>query len=201
MSRVYGRVRSAAFVVIGVLSSTAAADEPRVRPVRPVSAGVFFTGGATAVAESSASMIGASVELAAGWGRTQLFVENGFAWMQIGPQLAPRSGRMLRGALGVRWIARSWQIDRSAAVEMPFEAVAGAQRVSWDDQVLVRPEIAVGTGIQIRAFQRPRFTVRFGMRVVWTPPDDAAVAMRCTGDCAPSPRGNTGFMVVLGVAR
>jgi hypothetical protein len=186
-------------VLIGVLSSTAAAEPV---PVRRVTAGLYFAGGASGIGDVPVGGMGPTAELAVGWGRSQLFVENGAAWMKIGPQTTGTRAFQLRGALGARWIARSLGFDDFGALEMTLEALGGVQRLTWDGGSLVRPEVALGTGVQVRKYSSPHVTVRFGVRVVFTPraAADESLAMRCTGECTSGGRANTGIMVVVGAS-
>jgi len=194
----------AGIMMLAVLSRTAAADdeEARVHPVRPLTTGLYFTGLGGAIDGVSTGGMGPTVELALGAGRTQVFVEGGVAWMQYG-SLESREGFMVRGGVGARWIARSFELGDEAAVEMTLDGLVGADKIWWEHGGrLVRPELGLGVGLQMRKFHAPHVHLRFIVRVLFTPTDDDGMtAARCTGRCASaSPLANGGMMFSIGGA-
>lgn len=173
----------AGILVTAVLSRTGFADS--VHPVRTLSAGLSFSGYAGATNGVPTNGVGPTAEVALGFGRTQLFLEGGPAWLKLGV-LEPREDAfVVRGALGARWIARSFEFDNAGAVEMTLDALAGANKISRgaDDRV-VRPELALGVALQMRKFRNPHMSVHFRIRLYFTPTDDNAMTTaRCTGGC------------------
>jgi hypothetical protein len=191
----------AGILVTAVLSRTGSADS--VHPVKPLTAGLAFMGYAGATNGVAENGLGPTAELALGCGRTQYFLETGVAWMKLGV-VEPQPGAFVwRGALGARWIARSFDFDRGGAVEMTLDALAGANKIWWDEGGdAVRPEFAAGVGFQMRKFHSPHFMARFGIRFYFAPTDDAVMpALRCTGKCpTPTPLTDGGVMFSFGGA-
>jgi hypothetical protein len=144
-------------------------------PRRSIAIGI--AGHGTRLGGRSESGFGPSLELALGRERWQYFVEGGFATAGLdawttGVADMRVDGRMLRGGLGTRWLARQFR-DGSGAIELFLSSLVGVQRFSLDDGTrLTRPEIAVGFGLQGRMLERPRFGFRLDARVLFTPHRD-----------------------------
>lgn len=192
----------AGIFLIAVLSRTVAAEDedPDVRPASPLGFAIYFTGHGGAIGGVAEGGMGPTVELALGAGRAQYFLEGSVAWVALGTEQVV-TGVMARGGLGARWIARSFELGDSGALEMTIGGLAGASKIWWDQGgELVRPEFGFGVGIQMRKFHRPRTTFRFDLRVFFAPTDDVPIAAaRCASACASSsPITNGGLMVSMG---
>jgi hypothetical protein len=190
--------------VLAVLWGTAAADddEPRVRPLRKASVGVAFSGGGGAINGVSTGGLGPIVEVGVGVNRTLIFLEGGYNWSTLGTEGEIDTGHQLRGALGARWIARSLDIERAAAIELVLEGLAGAHKYWWKQTgELVRPEFTIGWGLQVRKYRSPHVMFRFGFRMFWAPTDDDRVTTVARGAARSDlPATNGGFIVVVGGA-
>ncbi len=205
------RVLAVALVALVAVTSAARADDDddtdedgAFVPVPKLSLGVAFNGHGMRIHGRSESGYGLSAEIGLGRGRWQYLVEGGFAaagmnaWT-TGAADMRIDGRLLRGGLGARWIARQFRPDSKGAFELFLLSLVGAQRFAMDDGTrLSRPELAFGFGLQGRSFRRPRFAVRLEARVLFTP-EDRDDAPACRGRCM-EPSASTGFMGGIGVA-
>lgn len=169
------------------------------------SIGVLLAGHGTRIGGHSETGFGSSLELALGGGRWQYFVEGGIATSSMtagttGTSAMDVGGSMAHGGLGARWLARQFRPDSGAGVELYLLSRVGVERFHLEDVRLIRPELALGFGLQVRLFSRPRLAFRLDARVLYTPsdPDDALVA--CTGNCAAEAGSSTGFATGLGFA-
>jgi hypothetical protein len=144
-------------------------------PRRSIAVGV--AGHGTRLDGRSESGFGPTLEVALGLDRWQYFVEGAFATAGVnawttGVADMRIDGRMLRGGIGARWLARQFR-DRSGAIEMFLSSLVGLQRFYIEDGTrLTRPEIAVGFGLQGRMLQRPRLGFRLDAHVLFTPHRD-----------------------------
>jgi hypothetical protein len=184
-----------------VLSGTASADveESSIAPVPPVSAGIFFTGfGGTGVGG-----MGPTVEVAFGANQTQYVLEGGISWVRAGVPEHEIKGRQLRGAAGLRWIARSFELDRNGAIEFALEAFGGVHRIAWyDGGDLTQPEFSFGWVVQGRHYRRPGVRMGMSMRAVLTrAPEDDKVFARCA-TCEPTKGtfSSAGIMIMIGAS-
>ncbi len=188
---------------LAVLSRTASADveDGREAPVPWGAVGLAFTGQGGSLGGVPLGSMGPTAEIAFGANRTQYVLEGGVAWARLGTLDLEERGMQLRGAAGVRWIARSFELERRAAVELTLDAFGGVRKYWWrGGGELVQPEFDVGFGIQTRHLRSPHAVLRVSMRVVLSPDDDAMTSARCTGDCDPrSGLSNAGFLVHVGV--
>ena len=189
-----------------LLASAATADD-EVTSVKRVTAALYFSGHGGAINGVSEGGMGPAVELAGGFGRTQVFLEGGIAWTTLGAVEPFETGFMVRGGVGARWIARSFELDHEGAVEMTFNGLVGVQRIWWDESEqppddLTRPEFGLGVGLQMRKFKNPHVSIRFEMRVFFAPSDrETTTAARCAGECASdAPLTNGGLMFNVGAA-
>lgn len=152
-------------------------------PLPRRSMGLAFSGHGTRIDGRSESGFGTTLELALGNDRWQYLAEGGFstANLAIAGSDAMTGGRMLRGALGLRWLARQFRPDSSGGIELFLISLAGLQRYYLDDGTrLRRAELAVGFGMQARVFKRPRLAFRVDARMLYTP-DDATGFMSGVG--------------------
>lgn len=145
------------------------------------------------IGEHAESGVGPSLELALGRGRWQYLAEGGFAtasrsaWT-TGALEMTIGGRMLRGGLGARWLARQFRPDSHGGIELFLLSTLGAHRYYFDDGMrLTRPELGVGFGMQGRLYKRPRLAFRLDVRVLFMPSGDESDA-------------GTGFSTGFGVA-
>jgi len=197
---------AAGILLLAVLCRTVVADpeRSRVHPVKRLTFGAFFVGhGGTLDGESEGGM-GPVVEVAYGSGRTQYFVETGFAWVTLTDEYSNEldTGKQLRGGIGARYIARSFPMDNDGAVEMILEGAVGAHKFWWaSGDELVRPEISFGFGLQTRKYEDPHVSVRFGLRVFFAPTGEhTTTTARCTGTCDTSTVSNAGILGFIGGA-
>jgi hypothetical protein len=143
---------------------------------------------------------GPGLELALGHGRWQLLAEGSVAWVTAGPVDQEVHGRQLRGGGAVRWIARSFELMDFAAVEMALEAFAGVERFDWQGGgALVRPDLGVGVGWQIRTLKHHQLGFRSEARVFFAPTDRDAATAVCRGTCTmPASTSSAGLMAIFG---
>jgi hypothetical protein len=196
------------FAVLAALASVANAEDedPDHVPFQRTSIGVGVQGHGSRIGGQSEGGFGPNLELAVGRGRWQYLAEGAFASSNLsdGSTPAPQmdiAGRMFRGGVGLRWLARQFMFDRSGGVELLLSSLLGVQRLSFDDGGrLVRPELALGVGIQGRGFRRPRLAVRLESRVVFTPNAREGTLVACRVSCANEAGSSTGFMTGIAFA-
>lgn len=191
----------AGILLIAVLSRTAHADPERseVVPVPAWSIGLAMAAHSGTVAGQPSAGYGPSAELAIGARRTQLFLEGGPQWIWLGMPGALERGLLLRGAVGARYLARSFELGGAGAMEMLIEGVGGAQKIWLAADDITRPELAFGIGFQVRRYARRQITMRVSIRAMFTPggahSDSAARTTQPSSAFA-----NGGPMVLLGGA-
>jgi hypothetical protein len=199
-TRMLGRIALA----VCALGTTAQADsEHRVRPVRPVSFAVSYAAHESKLAGLDERGSGPQLEAALGAGAWQAFAEGSVSRVSLGEDDMPfaRGGRW-RGGIGVRWIARSFELENFFAPELAFEVVTGMQHYDWDaGGTLQRGDIGVGVAWQGRFFARKQqFGLRMSARVMYAPAGRDHVAALCTGSCElPGATTNTGLTGVMGI--
>lgn len=153
-------------------------DDGAFEPFPKLSIGVTLNGHGTRVRGHAERGFGAALELALGRARWQSFVEAGLATASIDTWTAGAGemrvgGRMVRGGLGMRWLARQFRRDDGAGIELFLLSLVGAERYDLDNMPRVtRPELAFGVGLQGRSFHRPRFAFRIDARMLYTPEGD-----------------------------
>jgi len=161
-------------------------EDDAFQPVPKRSVAIAVLGHATHIGDRAEGGIGPALELGLGRGRWMYFVEGALASVSVGDAQMPMqlNGRMLHGGIGVRWLARQLRdSNKVGGLELFLQSIAGVQRFYFNDGTrLLRPELAVGFGMQARAFRRPRLAVRFDLR-----------ALVASGN-------DTGFMGGIGVA-
>lgn len=205
------RVLALVLATLAVLASAAHADDdddedgdfvgfPRL------SIGFMVSGHGTRIGGQSETGLGPSVEVALGKQRWQYLVEAGFATAGMtdettGAGEARIGGRVVRGGLGARWLARQFRPDRKGGIELFLLSLVGAQHYSFEGTTrLTRPELAFGVGVQGRSFRRPRLTFRLDARVLFTPNDSEGALVGCRGQCMAEAGSSTGFMSGIGFA-
>ncbi len=178
-------------IVLGLvlLAGTARADDVFVAaPGRAVSLG--FVAHASHLGATGEGDTGADLEAALGDGRTQYFGEVSLASATIEQMQGPSSGETGhagRAGVGVRWLARQFQPVRGGGVEMFLEAVTGIERYWWSDGGrLTRPDLGVGIGLQMRAWEFHGLTMRLGSRIVFAPTDRESSFVICRGTGCPT---------------
>ena len=146
-------------------------DDDGFTPNRGLSVAVGFAGHGSRVHGETEGGFGAIGEIAIGSGR----------WQYIGEALVSSAGRgdpsdeamhvggrMIHGGAGLRWIARQFRPDSSAGIELFLMSVAGLERFYFNDGARVtRASAALGVGMQVRGFKKPRIAIRIDGRVVF----------------------------------
>jgi hypothetical protein len=205
-------VRTFALVAttLGLLTAPALAEdgEPDYEPFPKWSAAFGVQGHGTRIGGRSEGGFGPAFELAYGRGRWQYFLEGSLATSALDKWTTSTDtsidGRLLRGNLGLRWIARQFQVSSSGAIELILLSGLGAQRFNFDDSGdrsrLTRPEILVGFGLQGRSFRKPRLAFRLDVRAVFTPNDRESALVSCSGNCMDETGSSTGFLTGMALA-
>jgi hypothetical protein len=167
-------------------------------PARSVAVGMQVHG--SRIAGRSEGGVGPLLELAVGRARWQYLVEASIATATLTDDTAALiadrqiDGRMARAAGGVRWLARQFAPASAGGFELFLAGMVGMHRYYFDDGGrLTRPEVALGVGIQGRAYRSPRFAFRIDARVVFTPSEREAQLGSCTDACMAG-AASTGFM-------
>jgi hypothetical protein len=170
-------------------------DDEMYEPVPPVSIAVGVQGHGSRVGGRYETGFGPSLELALGRGRWQYLVEGSAATSHSDAIV----GSVMRGALGARWIARQFQLDSKAALELLLLGTVGLKRFAFDadalDGRLVRPEVGVGFGLQMRAFRRPRLGFRIDVRALFTTRRDESSIVVCRANCMTGNASSTGLLM------
>ena len=150
------------------------AEDAAFTAVPTFSIGISLAGHGTRIEGRSESGFGPALELALGRGRWQYFVEGGVALAGMDASMPGAlemdvSGRMLHAGLGARWLARQFRPDRTGGVELFLLSRLGLERFSFeDDTAVTRPDLALGVGLQMRLYKRPRIAFRIDARVLET---------------------------------
>ncbi len=177
-------------------------DDPLRWPDRTT--GVTLGVAARYLGDQSVGGPGLGGEVAWGWGRWQALVDGRASWY-LG-DLDHDGGPALRVGGGARWLARSFQPDSSAALQLYLDAGAAVEHVALPAGGLTVPSLWAGWGWQVRAMSHHRrLMIRFWVRVELSPPlDRQRVAdVLCRGTCATPVRAtllDDGFSGGLGVA-
>ena len=144
-------------------------------PMPKRSIGISLLGHGTRINGKSESGFGPALEFALGRGRWQYFVEAGFASVSMSTWTTSAldmdvTGRMARGGLGARWLARQFRPDESGGIELYLMSMVGIQRFYMDNAMrLSRPELSFGFGMQPRIYKKVKLAVRLDARVLFTP--------------------------------
>jgi hypothetical protein len=164
--------------------------------------GLAFAGHASHIGATNEGGMGANLEGALGLDRTQYFAEVMLASATL-DGMPDVNGYFGRAGVGARWLARQFQPERGGGIEMFLEAVTGVERYWWrDGGTLTRPDLGLGVGVQLRAWQVHGATLRIGSRVMFAPTDreSSLVACRGTGCPAGTATSVAGFVTTVGVA-
>lgn len=174
-----------------------------------LSAAFGIQGHASRLGARTEGGFGPTFELALGRGRWQYVAEGSIATSGMEVWTTPTiltkiDGRLVRGNLGLRWIARQFQTDRSGALELLLLSGLGVQRFKYDDPRhggrLTRPEVSVGFAIQGRSFRSPRLAFRIDVRAVFTPSDSESALVSCSGGCMDEAGSSTGLLTGIALA-
>jgi hypothetical protein len=197
-------LRTGIFLLLAVAAPAHAdVETSKVRPFPSSSMTVGVVGHAGKLAGITEGGWGPMIEFAIGGGRWQYLAEASLQWGHLGPD-DEIDGRRVRGGLGVRWLARSFELGTRGAIDMHLEAVAGMSRYDFDGMDrIVRPDLGVGVGYLIRAFGHMRVNqagLRVSARIFFAPTDRESVMAACAGTCPTMTNANTntGFMGVFG---
>jgi hypothetical protein len=190
--------------VLTVIAATSAAhagvESGGATPVAKRSMALSFMGHASKVGGLDEDGMGPHVELALGSGRWQYFGEFDAAWVSASHGALKTDGFLARGGAGVRWLARSFAIEESGAIEMNLEAFTGIERFWWTGGGrLMRPDVGAGVGWQVRFF-KPHMAFRIMTRVFFAPDEREAATTVCRGICmtTTTDASTTGIMALLG---
>jgi hypothetical protein len=182
------RIVAAIVAAIVICTAGAAAADTDYTPWPAWAPEVGFGGHVSRIGARSEGGVDGVLALAYGTGRWQLFGEAtlgtaGFDNTATTPALDMRiDGSRTWFGGGVRWLARQFVVERELLVEMDLHAQSGIERYAFDDgSVLVRPDVAVGVGWDIRVPRIHQLTTRIEVRIVFAPNERAEIA--CRGSC------------------
>ena len=185
-----------------LLASPAHAEE-LVHPMVPVEISAGYTTHAGKLAGVDESGMGPNLEVAVGSGRWQGFGETSLTFVDLGPNDDEVDGKQVRGGLGARWLARTFELTRRATVDLHLEAGVGYSRFYFDGmRRFSRPDIGAGVGYRLRVFLGPelqrQLALHVSMRIYFAPTDRRDEQIACRGAC-PMVDGNTntGMLFVL----
>ncbi|HUS26991.1 MAG TPA: hypothetical protein VMZ53_00725 [Kofleriaceae bacterium] len=174
-------------------------------PKRSVGLGLVIHG--TRIGGESESGVGPNLELAIGRDRWQYIAEFSLSKTTRHSQSVDPSldmgieGKVIRGDIGVRWLARQFRPDSGGGIELFLLSALGAQRFYFSDGGrLSRPELAAGFGMQVRTYKRPRLAFRFDARILFTPNSNESSLVQCRGRCDMEAGASTGFITGFGFA-
>lgn len=175
-------------------------DDGAFEPLPTFSIALSLGGHGTRIGGHSEGGFGPSLELAYGRGRWQYFIEGAFQtadlreWTAGALEPSTLDGRMLRGDLGARWLARQFRPDSFGGIELFLLSAVGVQRFHFaNDARLTRPELAFGVGMQGRMYRKPRIGFRLDARVLFTPNDREDAIVACHDRCMAEAGASTGF--------
>ena len=170
------------------LVRSAAAEHRAPKPLPRFELGVSLMGFGAGVGASAVGAVGLNFEMGVSRGRWQIFSEAAQLWGSH----ENRDGMGGRLGTGVRYLARSVEVDSSAAIELFGEASLGLEAFAWrQGGHLVQPDLTIGGGVQVRKLTDYKVLIHFGGRVVLIPSSDQPNNVACRGTC----RDNSGSMV------
>lgn len=198
-------LRAGILLLIAAAPAHADVETSKVRPFPSSSMTVGVVGHAGKLAGITESGWGPMLEFAVGGGRWQYLAEASLQFGHLGTKEDFEiDGRRVRGGLGVRWLARSFELGRRGAIDMHLEGLAGVSRYDFDGMNrIVRPDLAVGVGYQIRVFGHMRVNqagLRLSARVFFAPTDRDTITAACAGTCPTmtTANSNSGLVAVFG---
>jgi hypothetical protein len=188
VSCVFVGVSRLAIAAIVICTAGTAAAEGSFTPWPRWAPEVGFGAHVSQIGARSEGGVDGVVALAYGTGRLQLFGEAtlgtaGFDNTATTPalQMSIDGSRTWLGG-GVRWLARQVALDHELLVEMALHAESGVERYAFGDgSVLIRPDVAIGVGVDLRTPKLHQLTSRIEVRIVFARNDSAAIA--CRGTC------------------
>lgn len=186
-----------------LLASPAHAEE-LVHPMVPVEVSAGYMAHAGKLAGIDESGMAANLEVALGSGRWQGFGEASFGYAELGPEDDETTGEHLRGGLGARWLARTFELTRRATIDMHLEAAVGYSRFYFDGmRGFSRPDVGAGVGYRLRAFfghqLQKQVALHVSVRIYYAPTDRRDEQIACRGSCAMT-EGNTNRGMLFVVA-
>ena len=198
-------------LVLGVLgghAATARAEDtdPDYAPFPGRSIAIGVQGHGTRIGGRSEGGFGPMLEAAIGRGRWQYFGEAAVATAGLEQWTTPAAdtridGRVARGGLGLRWLARQFAPGSGGGVELVLTSQVGAQRFYFaDGGRLTRPEVALGFGIQGRGYRRPRLAFRLDVRLLFTPNGRESALVACSRTCMAEAGASTGFLTGMALS-
>lgn len=196
------RITVKSLLVLAALTSPALAGDG-IPPVADKAITIAVLGHGGKVGTTPVGGWGPSLELSLGRKRLQYFVEGSILEERIGVEDDRISGHAYRGAAGLRWIARSFELGDKGAIDLHFEGFAGYSRLIFAGNHVGRPELGLGVGYQIRAFFKGGdllngFAFRISARVVFSPASNREETVACRGTCPMGSGDSTGLMAVFG---
>jgi hypothetical protein len=157
------------------LTATARADDDEDQyfasfPTKMFAAGVTGHGGR--VNGHPEVGIGPSLELGYGRGRWEYLATGSFESSRLErTEMTVVGGHRLRGALGMRWLARQFIPFDALAVELHLRGLAGLSRYTWDEGRRTQPDLDVGLAVAVRMLRKPGIAVRFDLDLVFAEGD------------------------------
>ncbi len=196
----------APILIVALAAATAHAGDDDDLAWPSVSHGVLLGGGARYVGDQSLAGPSLGVERAWGRRRWQGLVDVQVGWMFGGQPDRMVAGPDLRIGAGGRWLARSFRVDSSAAIQLYIESGVAVEHAALPDGGLTWPTGWFGLGWQIRAMgDHRRLMIRWTVRMLFSPAQDGEriTQVVCRGVC-PSNRTTSpiddGFVGGLGIA-
>lgn len=168
--------------------------------------GLGFIGHGTRIGGHSEGGFGPSAEFAIGRDRWQyvgeaLLSSTSMSQWTTSALDMTTNGKMVHAAVGVRWLARQFQPDSSGGIELFLVSMLGFERFYFDDGGrLLRPELQLGWGFQVRTFKKPRLAFHLDARIMFTPNDRESALVACRGSCQMEDGASTGFMTGFGLS-
>jgi hypothetical protein len=139
--------------------------------------GAGFAGHSGRIDNHGEAGLGTRVELGYGRGRWQYGAEGDLESSALQTtEMTALPGRRMRGALGVRWLARQFIPIDPLAVEMYLHAAAGLSSYRWMDERSQRPDLTVGVGTGVRRFGRHDIYMRLDLDLVFSRGDSGFAA-------------------------
>jgi hypothetical protein len=173
-------------MAIVICTAGAAAADPIV-PNGHLVLAAGFGSHVSRVADRTEGGVDGLVQLGFGSGRWQVLVEGKAGTTGLGntattPALEMAiDGSRLRAGAEVRWLARQFAPENDCFIEMSLAATVGIERYAFDDHTrIVRPDLGVGVGWDIRAAAIHDLTTRMEVMLVFTP-DEHTALVACRG--------------------
>ena len=164
---------------------SAAAEHRAPKPLPRVELGVSFIGFGAGAGANAVGGVGVNFEMGISRGRWQMFGEAAQLWAMYDK----RDGIGGRFGAGFRYLARSVEVDSSAAIELFGEAALGLDAFAFrQGGNVVQPDLTFGGGVQVRKLTNYKFLIHFRGRVVLVPSANEPNSAACRGSCGNSSR-------------